>query len=106
MAGGDAYDVEPDREYRCTFHLKGDVPRVQIVFQGWSLGLHAGSRHELQADLAEIEPTPDWQAYTGAFRTDFDTSKFALKIGILGYEDEGMRLGRIWVDDVAIEPAD
>ncbi len=103
MAGWDAYDVEPDRQYRCSFWLKGDVPGVKVVFQGWSMGMGAGARHELEADLAETEPTDDWREYTATFRTDFDTVKLALKIGILGYEDEGMRLGRIWVDDVVME---
>jgi hypothetical protein len=103
MAGWDAYDVEPDRQCRCSFWLRGDVPRVKVVFQGWSTGMGAGARHELEADLTEIEPTEDWREYTATFCTDFDTVKFALKIGILGYEDEGMRLGGIWVDDVVIE---
>ena len=104
--GRDAYDVEPGKGYRCSFWLKGDVPRVSVQFQGWSAGMGSSFRHPLESDLPEIHPTKDWKQVAATFHTGFDTRKLAVKLGILGYEDEGARLGRIWVDDIAIEPTD
>ncbi|MEA3399718.1 MAG: beta-N-acetylglucosaminidase domain-containing protein [Armatimonadota bacterium] len=106
MHGTDAYDVQPETTYRCSFYLKSDAPSVAVEFQGWSEGFAAGNRHLLRSKLSSITPTGRWQRYEATFTTWFDTRKFALKIGLQGYADEAMRLGRVWVDDVAIAPAD
>ncbi|MGD8241151.1 MAG: beta-N-acetylglucosaminidase domain-containing protein, partial [Armatimonadota bacterium] len=101
--GRDAYDVEPSTSYRCSFYLKGDVPTVHLQYQGWSFMMDSNARESLRGDLEEIRPTGEWQRYTSTFDTDYATKKFALKFALIGYEDEGMRLGSIWVDDVSIE---
>ncbi|MGC9319804.1 MAG: beta-N-acetylglucosaminidase domain-containing protein [Armatimonadota bacterium] len=106
MHGTDAYDVDPETTYRCSFHLKSDAPGVVVEFQGWSEGFAPGNRHLLRSGLSSITPTDRWRRYETTFTTWFDTRKFALKIGLQGYADEGMRLGKVWVDDVAIQPAD
>lgn len=104
MAGGDAYDVAPETAYRCGFWLKGDVPTVELRIQGWSTGLQSGDRHVLEAGLSQVVPSTEWQHHELSFRTDYDTAKLAVMFVVKGYEDEGMRLGRIWVDDVSLEP--
>jgi len=104
--GWDAYDVEPGKSYRCTFWLKGDVPAARVIFQGWTVGMRAISRHELAREPLVVEPTAAWTQHTASFRAGPGTRKLALKFALMGYEAEGMRLGKLWVDDVAIEPAE
>ncbi len=105
LEGFDAYDVESGAQYRYSFRLKGTVPRAEVICQGWGLGLGPGSRHELVSELIDVAPTDQWTPYSGTFRAEHDTRKFALKIVIKGYEDEGMGLGEVWVDEVVIERA-
>lgn len=104
--GSDAYDVAPASEYRFSFWLKGDAPEALVELQGWWRGFAPGSRHNLPCDLDVIVPTDEWTRYEGTFTTYFDTRKVALKIGLRGYADEGMRLGTLCVDDVMIEPVE
>ena len=101
--GWQAYDVLPNKAYRCTFWLKGDVPVVSLFAQGWRMGFTAKHRVGLDAYPASVEPTMAWKQYSFSFRTSFVTSKAAIKFGLLGYEHAGARLGKIWVDDLTIE---
>jgi len=82
------------------------VPAVRVDYQGWYERMDTNSRHTLYGRPERIRPTTEWKRYTGTFDTDFRTRKLALKLTIVGYEDEGMRLGKIWVDDVSIEAAE
>ena len=100
--GGDAYDVEPGKTYRCTFWLKGDVPWVTVLAQGWRMGFTSGRRVSLDTYPMEIQPTRVWEQHTISFTTSFGVRKLALKFCVMGYEDAGARLGSIWVDDLQI----
>ena len=100
--GGDAYDVKPNQSYRCTFWMKGDVPRVTLVAQGWRMGFTSQRRVNLSTYPDEFEPTQEWRQYTVSITTGFAARKLALKFCVMGYEDAGARLGSLWVDDLEI----
>ncbi len=45
----------------------------------------------------------DWEQYSVLLYAEHDTKKAALRFALQGYRDNGVRLGKVWVDDVAVE---
>jgi hypothetical protein len=85
------------------FRLRGDAAKVQFAAIGWnSDAADSGRRQTLYARCPELEPTGEWREVEATLTTALDTKRFALKFGLLGYRDEGARLGRLYIDDVRI----
>ena len=101
--GRNAYATEPGTAYRFSFWLKGTVPWVYAQAVCW-IGKKAasGDRRALRIVPGRIVPTDTWQRYEGFFVTRRKTTRVALKWHVAGFEDDGMRLGELLVDDVEL----
>lgn len=103
--GDGALEVEPFTKYYFRFWAKSDCPRWEVSVVGWPKNnLTSAARQILSVRPEEIDLSGEWRCYTGSFLTGADTARVALKLGLLGYEDEGAKLGRLWVDDVYVGP--
>jgi hypothetical protein len=103
FTGPNAYEARPLTKYHVRFRLRGDAAKVQFTAIGWnSDAADSGHRQTLYARCPELEPTGEWREVEATFTTALDTKRFALKFGLLGYRDEGARLGRLYIDDVRI----
>jgi len=101
--GPNAYPAQPLTKYRVKFRARGEAARVEFTAVGWnSEKAEAGNRQTLFTRGPELKLTDEWQEYEATFTTALDTKRFALKFGIVGYQDEGARLGRLYVDDVRV----
>lgn len=105
-SGEDAYRVEGDQRYQCTFWMKSTAPLVALRFMGWKVGQIDKEGSKLRGYPPIIQATNEWKQYTATFYTQSPTDRCAVLFGLYGYEDEGVRLGKIWVDDVKVKAFD
>jgi hypothetical protein len=102
FSGPEAFEARPLTKYRVRFRLRGDAAKVQFAAIGWNAtSAEPQHRQTLFVRSPQVEVTDAWQEYEASFTTALDTKRFALKFWIVGYRDEGARLGRLCVDDVA-----
>jgi hypothetical protein len=86
-----------------TFRLRGDAAKVEFTAVGWnSEKAEAGNRQTLFARCPDLKATDEWREYAATFSTALDTKRLAPKFGIVGFRDEGARLGKLCVDDVHV----
>ncbi len=103
FTGQKAPEIAPFTKYYFSFWLKGDWPEVTVSFVGWSgTGQSAADRVMAKTTLEPFAPTSDWKRYQGSFVTPATAVRGALKIGISKFEDEGAKLGTIWIDDLFV----
>jgi len=103
FTGPNAYPAQPLTKYRVAFKLRGDAAKVEFTAVGWNSDkAEASNRQTLFARCPELSATDEWREYAASFTTALDTRRFALKFGIVGFRDEGARLGRLYVDDVRV----
>jgi len=100
--GRKAYATKPRTAYRFSFWLKGTVPWTYAQAVCWTGKAGSSDRSSLGIVPGRIVPTNDWQRYEGFFVTKRKTVRFALKWHVAGFEDDGMRLGELLVDDVEL----
>ena len=106
-AGTHAYPCQPDRTYRLSFWLKGDMPPIKAVAITWTTDkAEPAARHYCDSTLGSIAPTPEWQHYEGTFTTGPKSRKMAVSFR-MSHGVKGHRLGtRILVDDVVVTDAE
>lgn len=103
--GDRAYRAEPGR-YEFSLWLRGDVPKVAVYALGWR-GEEASpaTRVDLGRPV-EFKPSSDWRPCRGTFSVPKGVRRFALKIALYGWREEGFEVGqRVYVDDVVIRRA-
>lgn len=99
-AAGEAPEVAPFTKYYFRCWLKGSLPKVQIALQCWASGGNPGDRRNALGGVREVQLTGDWQLVETSFLTAVDAARAAVKIGPVGYQQDGAALGKLWIDDV------
>jgi hypothetical protein len=103
-SGLDAYRVEGDRRYQCTFWMKSTAPKVTFRAIGWRVGQEDRPASGLREYPTLIEATNEWKQYTATFYSQVYSTRAAVAFGFHGYQDEGVELGKVWIDDIRVEP--
>ena len=98
-----AIEVQPFCKYYFSFWAKSDLTTCSLAATGWrEKKLDSAGRVFLRTRPSNIALSPEWQRYTGSFITAPNVTRAALKLGIVGNEKDGAKLGSLWVDDVYI----
>lgn len=104
--GRHAIAVEPNTTYEFSLWLRGDLPSVQIAATGWTgRADNKALRQGLPCSPGPVKLTPEWRRYAGTITTRADTRRLALRVHLGGNAAAGAKLGRFYVDDVAIRRA-
>jgi uncharacterized lipoprotein YddW (UPF0748 family) len=93
--------------YAFSFWYKGNVPSASVSATGWPSATAGDTqRISLAVSQASMSPDAEWRKCSGRLRITEGVERFALMIHVLGKEQEGFRLGKLYVDDVEIVPHD
>ena len=85
------------------FWAKSDLTTCSLAATGWrEKKLDRAGRVFLRTTPNKIALSPEWRRYTGSFIAAPNVTRAALKLGIVGNEKDGVKLGSLWVDDVYI----
>lgn len=102
--GDKAFPAQPGQTYIFTLWIKGDVPRVQISALTWNTeAADPASRQHVGVD--RFAPGPEWRQFGGRFHMPDDAKRFVLCVYASGKEEDGWKLGTLWVDDATVQPA-
>ena len=115
-SGPEAYTSEPSAEasysrrpsgaaYRISFWAKSESSQVDARVQCWRTDEATGADRSARAQVARIPRIGEWTHYEKTVALPGDTKKFAVMFQIWGFENDGLELGKVCVDEVTIEPA-
>ena len=85
--------------YRFSLWVKGDTSRFNVNCRAWN----SETKQNGGATLVPLStPNAEWTHYEGKFSLSANVDRFAILFQVWGYEDEGLKLGTIYVDDVSV----
>ncbi len=114
-SGANAYTAEPPMEaiyyrrptpirYKIGFWAKSESSQVVARVQCWRANEATGDDRSAKVEVAQIPRTDQWTYYEKTVDLPGDTRKFAVMFQIWGFENDGLALGKVCVDEVTIEP--
>lgn len=104
-SGSKYWRLPPQAAYKIGFWVKNDASRLKVCVQQWGSEEATGADRTSRATVAVAPATPEWTRYENTVSLRGDTKRFALMFHVFGYKADGLKLGRVCVDEVTIEPA-
>jgi hypothetical protein len=90
--------------YRVSFWFKSDCSSVRMYLRGWRTDeALAGDRIDGSGGIRSMPRAAEWTHYETTVTPGLGTKKFCIMFLVDGFEDEGLQLGPVYIDEVRIE---
>ena len=116
VTGGDAFVSAPHPDakyyrhplqtgYNIAFWVKSEASELQVLLQPWSTEEAAGNDRMGMVTVVNVPRTEEWTRYHAFVSLPGTAKRFALLFRLNGYAEDGLKLGRVCIDEVTIERA-
>ncbi len=95
MGGSDAYKV--------SFWIKSECSKINVFLQGWTTDEATAADRAGTGLISRIGLLDDWTYYEATASSSAGVKKYAVVFQIWGYEKDGLKLGRVCIDELKIE---
>ncbi len=90
--------------YKVSFWYRSVAAPVRMYLRGWrTREAGPGDRVDGSGGIAGIPATDEWTHYEATVTPNPETKTFCIMFLVDGYEDEGLKLGPVYVDELKIE---
>jgi len=92
--------------YKVSFRIKSECSSVRMYLRGWSTDeATSADRTDGSGGITNIPATDEWTHYETTVTPSPHTKRFCIMFLVDGFEDAGLELGRVCVDELTITKA-
>ena len=89
--------------YKVSFWIKSECNKITVFLQGWTTDEATGNDRASSGLIPRIGLLDDWTYYEATASPRASVKKIAVCFQIYGYEKDGLKLGRVCIDELKIE---
>ena len=89
--------------YKVSFWLKSECSKINVLLQAWTTDAAGPSDRAGTKLIPHIGEVREWTRYEATASVRPDVKKVAVCFQVWGYEKDGLKLGRVCIDELRIE---
>ena len=93
---------QPARVYWIRFWVKSETSDLNVFVEGWRTEEASATDRVGKRLVAKVPRTHEWRRYESSVQLRRGAKRAALMFQIYGYKNDGLKLGRVCVDEVSI----
>ncbi len=97
------YRFPPATRYKIGFWVKSEASKLKVILRGWRTEEAASKDRTTTTVFPDIPRTEEWRHYEATVTPPPDMKRFAVQFQVDGFENDGLKLGRVCIDEVKIE---
>jgi len=89
--------------YKVSFRIKSQCSKINVFLQGWTTDRAAPADRASSPLIPRIGELAEWTPYEAVATVRPGVRKIAVCFQVYGYEKDGLKLGRVCIDELRIE---
>jgi len=89
--------------YKVSFWIKGECNKINVLLQGWTTEQARSEDRAGSGLISRIGEHDEWTYYEAVAAPQAGVKKIAIVFQVWGYENDGLKLGKVCIDELRIE---